>query len=410
MGSSHFRDFVPAPGMARVSNVSAREHAEQRLNMPGRREVFAGWDRAAATPFVGLTSAGTVVPDLFSLRPNGAPVEPMVAATNVLLSALGREQRHTLVQPMDSHRWRRWQNTEIWVEHYGLRLTECSDDVRAMVLAIVAASLSAPGYEQTRAVMRLNAFLGELVGAPGVLGEWSYTFVLYGTPHAVEPWGWQLFGHHLALHCIVVEGQLVLTPAFLGAEPAGADEGPFAGTRLFEDEERDGVALIRSLSGLQQERAILSHDIMARDLPPGRRHPNENLNLLGAFQDNRVVPYEGLAAADMEADQRRCLLALIGRYINNLPPGPRTARMDEIERHLAATHFCWIGATDDRRPFYYRIQSPVIAIEFDHHIGVFLTNDEPQRFHVHTIVRTPNGNDYGIDLLRRHYEASHTTA
>jgi len=23
---------------------------------------------------------------------------------------------------------------------------------------------------------------------------------------------------------------------------------------------------------------------------------------------------------------------------------------------------------------------------------------------VHTIVRTPNGNDYGIDLLRLHYE------
>jgi hypothetical protein len=37
---------------------------------------------------------------------------------------------------------------------------------------------------------------------------------------------------------------------------------------------------------------------------------------------------------------------------------------------------------------------------------VFLTNAEPAKFHVHTIVRTPNGNDYGLDLLRLHYEQS----
>ncbi len=47
-----------------------------------------------------------------------------------------------------------------------------------------------------------------------------------------------------------------------------------------------------------------------------------------------------------------------------------------------------------------------MLIEFDHHIGVFLTNAEPAKFHVHTIVRTPNGNDYGLDLLRLHYEQS----
>lgn len=31
------------------------------------------------------------------------------------------------------------------------------------------------------------------------------------------------------------------------------------------------------------------------------------------------------------------------------------------------THFCWIGSYDEESPFYYRIQSPVILIEFDHH-------------------------------------------
>jgi hypothetical protein len=29
----------------------------------------------------------------------------------------------------------------------------------------------------------------------------------------------------------------------------------------------------------------------------------------------------------------------------------------------------------------------------------------PIREHIHTVMRTPNGNDYGKDLLRQHYSA-----
>ena len=74
--------------------------------------------------------------------------------------------------------------------------------------------------------------------------------------------------------------------------------------------------------------------------------------------------------------------------------------MRQIEQHIDATYFCWIGGYGDDDPFYYRIQSPVAMIEFDHHSGVFLTNTEPAKCHIHTVIRTPNGNDYGKDLLR----------
>jgi hypothetical protein len=70
---------------------------------------------------------------------------------------------------------------------------------------------------------------------------------------------------------------------------------------------------------------------------------------------------------------------------------------------LRDTHFSWIGAHDDHGPFYYRIYSPVVLIEFDHQPGIVYANDEPTRDHIHTVVRTPNGNDYGKDLLRQHY-------
>ena len=251
--------------------------------------------------------------------------------------------------------------------------------------------------------MRLNRFLGDLVGGPEVLGEWAYIFCLFGSPSESEPWGWQLFGHHLCLNCFVIGRQMVLTPCFFGAEPAYADTGPFAGTRLFEDEERAGLALMRSLSPGQRDRAIVAHSMVGGDLPPGRRHFADNLHLGGAFQDNRIVPYEGLLASELSALQRRGLLDLCAAYVAPLPSGPLTARIGDIERHLGDTHFCWIGGFEEASPFYYRIQSPVVFIEFDHHAGVFLTNPEPAKFHVHTIVRTPNGNDYGIDLLRLHY-------
>ena len=116
------------------------------------------------------------------------------------------------------------------------------------------------------------------------------------------------------------------------------------------------------------------------------------------------MPYEGLRASDIPPGQQRALMDLTQRYLLSLPPGSLAARLAEIERHLQDTHFCWIGGTGNENPFYYRIQSPVIFIEFDHHTGVFLTNQEPAKFHVHTIMRTPNGNDYGMDLLRLHYK------
>jgi hypothetical protein len=60
--------------------------------------------------------------------------------------------------------------------------------------------------------------------------------------------------------------------------------------------------------------------------------------------------------------------------------------------------------------FYYRIHSPVILIEFDHQKPINLRHlaadpNAPTRQHIHVVVRTPNGNDYGKDLLRQHYLA-----
>ena len=80
--------------------------------------------------------------------------------------------------------------------------------------------------------------------------------------------------------------------------------------------------------------------------------------------------------------------------------------MAEIGAHLDETYFAWIGTAEDDAVFYYRIHSPVILIEFDHQnpVGTLQKNARgvPTRDHIHTVVRTPNGNDYGKDLLAQH--------
>ncbi|HUK61608.1 MAG TPA: DUF3500 domain-containing protein [Stellaceae bacterium] len=404
MSTPDFRPFIPTPAQNKIAGPTARAHAQARRAGPRGQAMAAAWKAKLDEPFRGITTDGLVVPGLFALGPNGAPAEAMVAAAKALVARLSPEQRAKTCFPVTSEKWRSWQNTELYVEDYGLRLEEVPDALKEAVIDVLRASLSAKGVQMTRDVMRLNRFLGDLVGGPHVLGEWSFIFCLFGEPGPAEPWGWQFFGHHLSLNCLVIGQQMALAPIFWGAEPAYADEGPFKGTVLFEDEERKGLALMRALTPFQQRQAIVAHSMVGGDLPEGRRHFADNLHLGGAFQDNRIIPYEGIRARDFTAEQRKRLVELCACYIAPLPAGPEKARMAEIERHLADTRFCWIGGFDDESPFYYRIQSPVVMIEFDHHGGVFLTNAAPAKFHVHTIVRTPNGNDYGMDLLRLHYK------
>jgi len=391
-----------------VQGRDARQHAKAALANPLARErILDPWAEMYRQPFVGVTTDGSVVQGLYALQPNGAPSEVMVAATEHLLGLLSPEQRAGTVFPVDAREWRRWNNTEMYLFEQGLRLDEIAPSLRDAVLAIVRESLSAGGYDKTRHVMRLNQFLGELVGNTEVLNEWSYNFSLFGTPSMSGPWGWQLMGHHLALNCLIIGKQLVLSPLFMGAEPCYFDSGPHAGTRLFQDEEHRALELMRMLSNAQRREAILYHSMMGGDLPPGRRQLPDQLQLAGAFQDNRIIPYEGVAAAGFSAAQKRLLLQLVASFVEPMPAGPMKAKMDEVERHLDETHLCWIGGTGEEDTFYYRIQSPVVLIEFDQHSGVFLANEEPAKFHIHTIVRTPNGNDYGADLLRLHYEHAH---
>jgi hypothetical protein len=273
---------------------------------------------------------------------------------------------------------------------HGVCLDDLAPAQREAALALVAEALSADGFESARNVMRLNYTIGEITGSWEDYGEWYYWLSFFGTPSAAEPWGWQIDGHHLIVNCLVLGDQLVMTPVFMGSEPVLAETGKYAGTRVFEREEATGIALMQALSAAQRDRAIIGAEVL-REV------------VAGQFQDNLVLPYEGIACAELTGPQRDLLCDVIESYVGRMAPAYAAAKRAEVRAHLDATHFAWRGAGDASGVFYYRVHSPVILIEFDHLPGIALDNDAPSRNHVHSIVRTPNGNDYGKDLLRQHY-------
>ena len=121
-----------------------------------------------------------------------------------------------------------------------------------------------------------------------------------------------------------------------------------------------------------------------------------------------VLDYAGLPGSAMTATQKQHLLNLVATYVGTMDPGHAKIKMEEVRKHLDSTHFAWIGGTEEKSVYYYRVHSPVILIEFDHQNPVGLRHLSkaptlPDHEHIHTVMRTPNGNDYGKDLLRQHY-------
>jgi hypothetical protein len=230
------------------------------------------------------------------------------------------------------------------------------------------------------------------------MNEFSYNFVLFGRPQTDLPWGFSFYGHHLCLNVFFYKTQMVISPWFTGAEPNLIDDGPYRGTRILDVEERLGLQLMQNLSATQQSQAQIYTGMHDKAMPNGRWNHDDQRHLCGAYRDNRVVPYEGIPVSNMEDAQKSIVEQIFEQYLIYLPDKAREVRLDNIRHWFHETYFCWIGCFADQDSFYYRLQIPVVIIEFDHHSGVFLTNSEPAKFHIHTLLRTPNAGDYGMAL------------
>jgi hypothetical protein len=382
--AGHYYGF----GLARRPKLSGRRFAD---NGQHAARWFPQAEAAFSQPFKAITTDGNVVPGLFPLRSTGISTRPVVEAAKAFLDTLDSAQREQGTFDVDAIEWRKWFNISPYVFRHGLMLEDLSDDQREAALAMIWASMSERGFESMRDCMKLNHTIGEITGQAEEYGEWVYFLSIFGEPSKQEPWGWQLDGHHVNLHCFVLGDQMVFTPAFLGSEPVVATTGKYAGVSVMQAEERAGLSMMQSLDRREQTKAIISKELQGA--------------FAGAFRDNFELRYEGVCANDLSSAQQSLLLDLIEVYAGRIRDGHSRVKLEEVRQHLSETYFAWMGEGGDDAVFYYRVHSPVILIEFDHQAGVAFDNKTPSRNHIHTIARTPNGNDYGKDLLRQHHES-----
>ena len=98
----------------------------------------------------------------------------------------------------------------------------------------------------------------------------------------------------------------------------------------------------------------------------------------------------GIAYAEMNADQRVLLRALIESYAQDMPIEVAKAWLDEIASAGSENvQFAWAGPADRSQGHAYRVQGPTFLIEFN--------NTQNNANHIHSVWRNMLG-DFGIPL------------
>lgn len=379
-----------------LGSAQAFAQTEYSNGLLNTKKIFSeGLAKSLAEPFVGVRSSGGKQEGLFPLVSTGVSTQPLVNAANSFLSSLSPMHLAKVQFAIDDPEWRNWSNVDVGIfPRYGLSLEEMEPSQKVAAWELITSSLSVKGVENVRNIMKTEQRLLEMNNEPIRYGEEKYYLTVMGIPDREEPWGWQLDGHHLVINFFVLGDQVVMTPAFWGGEPVTIEGGIYTGSTIMQEEQARGLAFMQSLGAEQQQQATLN--------------PNKtgNNQLAAANADNLVLNYTGIQASDLNSVQRLELLKLIEIYISNMASGHAEVTLEQIAKHLDDTYFSWIGSSAAGSVFYYRIHSPVILIEFDHQnpVGTTMKNKagEPSRDHIHTVVRTPNGNDYGKDLLSQH--------
>ena len=314
--------------------------------------------------------------------------EPMVGALSAAaqnwLALLSDDERATAAWAFDASERGNW--------HYaprkrnGLPLGAMSDKQREMALALLSASLSDQGIRKAKSIMELEDILRVLEGSSRSRRDPSnYAITVFGEPRH-PPWGWRIEGHHLVLNfTIASSGDVSITPNFWGANPARIPLGDHEGERVLESEYFLALELARSLTPRQRLEAVFATRSVG--------------NIISERGRGRALnDPTGLSCADLSEQQSLVLAALLGCYLDNMPPEVAAHHRHLATRDVHALHLGWAGGMTEGEAFYYRLHGPRLVIEFD------CTADNAN--HIHSVWRDPV-NDWGRDILGEHYRHHH---
>ncbi|HVR35929.1 MAG TPA: DUF3500 domain-containing protein [Methylomirabilota bacterium] len=315
-----------------------------------------------------------------------APAHPhtdeMAEAAKRFLSALNEEQSARAVFPLADDERLNWHFVP--KDRKGLPWKEMTPAQQQLAVGLLGSGLSNRGLLKTTTIMSLEQVLRELENRAPHRDPGLYYVSIFGKPESHATWGWRFEGHHLSLNFTIVDGHHVATtPSFLGANPAEVREGPRKGLRALGPEEDAGRALVKALDANQQREAIIS-DRAPRDV------------ITGADRKVEPLAWEGLPASKMSAPQMKLLWELIEEYVRRHRPEIADTDLEKIrEAGAEKIHFAWAGSLEPGQGHYYRVQGPTFLLEYD--------NTQNNANHIHAVWRDFE-NDFGIDLLREHYD------
>ncbi len=312
-------------------------------------------------------------------------VSDMKWAADNLLNALNEEERSAASFEFKGDKRIDWHF--IPKDRKGLAWNQMAGEKKILAHALLATGLSTRGYLQSTTIMTLEKILQDLEGPDRRFPRDPelYHVCIFGQPSSTGTWGWSVEGHHLSVNFTIVKGQSIsATPHFMGTNPAKVSEGPRKGLQVLGEEENMARALLKSLRPAQLKKALIE-DKAPSDIFTAAK------NRVSALED------KGIAAKALNWSQKEDLLRIIETYLYHVRPEVAEVELEKIEKAgISTIKFAWMGGMEEGDAHYYRIQGPGFVLEYD--------NIQNGANHVHAVWRDFE-NDFGRDLLKRHYQA-----
>ncbi len=325
---------------------------------------------------------------LFSLLTTQVQAQDPATAANTFLNSLDANQKAKAQYQLDDAERFNWHFVPR--ERNGACFRTFSSQQRALGLALLKTSVGEPGYQKANAIMQLEILLKEIESrGPDDLyrDPLNYYITIFGTPSKDKAWGWRFEGHHIALNFASDKNEIVSsTPSFFGSNPGTVPRGPEIGKQILKLETELGFELCNSLTADQKQKAIIDEKALKEII---------------SFNSRKAAMLEpsGLKYSEMNSEQQKLLSRLLDVYVKNYQLGFASTLMNKIKKAgIENLTFAWAGGFAPGAGNYYRIQGPMLLIEYD--------NTQNNNNHVHTAVRDLT-NDFAEDILREHYQQEH---
>ena len=339
-----------------------------------------------ASMTVRLLVVGTLLALLLGAYVKQQAPSIMTTATKNFINSLEPWQKTAVTFKMEDEERANWFYTP--VPRKGLALHDMKPYQRQLAMAMLAAGLSQRGFIKATTIMSLDEIL--LVTEPTPRRDPdNYYISIFGEPSETGEWGYRFEGHHVSQNFTLVNGKVQGAPSFFGSNPAEVLDGPRKGLRVLANEEDLALDVVNSLNADQRKVAIFDAKAPADIITTNSRE---------AAMKGQAT---GISASAMTPAQRAKLQDLLDEYCSNMPDEIAALRQAQIKKAGTNIWFAWAGGTERLQPNYYRVQTADFLVEFD--------KTQSNGNHVHSVWRD-FANDFGRDLLKEHYAASHASA